>query len=66
MNEEQLRKVTIGEPQQLNGAITLAEYDPCWPVLFEREATRIRAALGHRALRIEHVGSTATWNWFSG
>ncbi len=40
-------------------AIRLAEYDPEWPRLFEREATRIRAALGPRALRIEHTGSTA-------
>ncbi len=39
--------------------ITLAEYDPDWPRLFAREAARIRAALGDRALRIEHVGSTS-------
>lgn len=30
-----------------------------WPELFEREAGRIRSALGPRALRIEHVGSTS-------
>jgi GrpB-like predicted nucleotidyltransferase (UPF0157 family) len=59
MNEEQLRKVTIGEPQQLNGAVMLVEYDPTWPVQFNREAVRIRGALGDRALHIEHVGSTA-------
>jgi len=28
-------------------------------MLFEREADRIRAALGHRALRIDHTGSTS-------
>jgi GrpB-like predicted nucleotidyltransferase (UPF0157 family) len=27
--------------------------------LFEREANRIRAALGNKALQIEHVGSTS-------
>src|SRR5690606_29898587 len=27
--------------------------------LFEREAKRIRSALGDRALRVEHVGSTS-------
>jgi GrpB-like predicted nucleotidyltransferase (UPF0157 family) len=39
--------------------IVIADYDPRWPELFEREAGRIRAALGPRALRIEHAGSTA-------
>jgi GrpB-like predicted nucleotidyltransferase (UPF0157 family) len=43
----------------LDASITLAEYDPGWPVLYEREAARIRVALGDRALLIEHVGSTA-------
>ena len=57
--EQRLREVTIGEPQQLNAPIELAEYDPEWPRLFEREAARIRAALGDRALVVEHVGSTA-------
>jgi GrpB-like predicted nucleotidyltransferase (UPF0157 family) len=59
MNEEELRKVTIGELQVLNGPITIAEYDPKWPALYEREAARVRDVLGDRALRIEHVGSTA-------
>ncbi len=35
------------------------EYDPAWPCLFEREAQRIRGALGERALMVEHVGSTS-------
>lgn len=39
--------------------ITLAEYDPRWPVLFEREAARIRAALGATAVLVEHAGSTS-------
>jgi len=34
-------------------------YDPQWPEWFEREAERIRGALGRQALRIEHAGSTA-------
>lgn len=37
----------------------IAEYDPHWPQLFEREAARIRFLLGSRALRIEHAGSTS-------
>jgi GrpB-like predicted nucleotidyltransferase (UPF0157 family) len=39
--------------------VTLVEPNPRWPELFEREAARIRGALGDRALRIEHVGSTS-------
>jgi GrpB-like predicted nucleotidyltransferase (UPF0157 family) len=58
-SEEQLRKATIGELKQLNGSIELAEYNPAWPVLFEREATRIRSALGMKVLCLEHVGSTS-------
>lgn len=40
-------------------AIEVAEYDASWPDVAERIADRIRAALGTRAVRIEHVGSTA-------
>ena len=57
--EADLRKATIGEPVRIDGAIVLAEYDAAWPDHFAREAARIRTALGDRALRIEHVGSTA-------
>jgi GrpB-like predicted nucleotidyltransferase (UPF0157 family) len=39
--------------------IVLADPDPAWPGLFAREAERIHAALGDRALRVEHVGSTS-------
>jgi GrpB-like predicted nucleotidyltransferase (UPF0157 family) len=39
--------------------IVLVEYDPDWPRQFQREATRIRALLGDRALRLEHTGSTS-------
>ncbi|WP_159943564.1 MULTISPECIES: GrpB family protein [unclassified Nocardiopsis] len=43
----------------VNGRVRLSEYDPKWPYLFEREAARVRAALGDRVLLFEHVGSTA-------
>ena len=59
MTEDQLRRITIGEPNVVNGAIAIVDYDPVWPVLFEEEAGRIRAALGDRVLRIEHAGSTS-------
>lgn len=58
-SDEDLQKVRIGLLTPLNAPIELAEYDPEWPALFEREAVRIRAALGGAALRVEHVGSTS-------
>ncbi|CAN5474806.1 GrpB family protein [soil metagenome] len=59
MTEDQLRDVTIGEPQVIGGTVELVEYDRSWPELFAREARRIEGALGRLALRIEHVGSTS-------
>ncbi len=56
---EEMRRTRIGEPPRHDGPIHLADYDPAWPIVFEREAARIRLALGERALRVEHVGSTA-------
>jgi GrpB-like predicted nucleotidyltransferase (UPF0157 family) len=58
-NEDALRAVTIGELTILGGPVTLADYDPTWPALFEREATRIRSILGDQVRRLEHVGSTS-------
>jgi GrpB-like predicted nucleotidyltransferase (UPF0157 family) len=49
----------VGELRPLARRIALADYDPEWPRLFEREAGRIGSALGERALRIEHMGSTS-------
>jgi GrpB-like predicted nucleotidyltransferase (UPF0157 family) len=43
----------------LDGPVFLADYDPKWPALFEREAGRIRAALGDRVRLLEHTGSTS-------
>jgi GrpB-like predicted nucleotidyltransferase (UPF0157 family) len=57
--EEEIRAATVGELKPLAGPIVLAAYDPGWPQLFEREAERIRTALGELALRIEHAGSTS-------
>ena len=59
MTEEQLRKSIIGELKPFDSTITLVEYDPAWPERFAREAKRIKAALGERALMVEHVGSTS-------
>ena len=59
MTEEQIRAVQVGELKPLIGPIQVVDYDPAWPGLFEREAERVRATLGERALLLEHVGSTS-------
>jgi GrpB-like predicted nucleotidyltransferase (UPF0157 family) len=59
LTEEQIRAATVGELQQFSGRIEIMRYDARWPEDFRREADRIRAALGNRALRIEHTGSTS-------
>ena len=59
LSENYLREHTLGELRPLSGPIRVVNYDPEWPQMFEREAERIRTALGDRALRIEHVGSTS-------
>ena len=58
-DEQRLRAAWVDEPARLDGPVRLAEYDPQWPVLYEREAARIRSVLGARVLLLEHVGSTA-------
>jgi GrpB-like predicted nucleotidyltransferase (UPF0157 family) len=39
--------------------VTLVDYDPAWPDIYERAAARVRGALGDRAVVLEHVGSTS-------
>lgn len=58
-SDKELQKVTVGEMKPHNAQITLKDYDPHWPVLFEREAKRIHSILGNKALQVEHVGSTS-------
>jgi GrpB-like predicted nucleotidyltransferase (UPF0157 family) len=59
MSEEEIRAYTVGELRPHAAPITLVDYDPAWPGLFEREGARIRKALGSRVLRLEHTGSTS-------
>ena len=54
-----LDAVTIGGARRHDAPIVLVPYDEAWPRLFEREAIRIRAALGDRARLLEHAGSTS-------
>lgn len=39
--------------------ISISEYDPHWPVLYEQEQRRVRDALGPMVLAVEHFGSSA-------
>lgn len=57
--ERDLAAITVGGPRKLTGPIDIRDYDPGWPALYEREAARIRGALGDRVVRLEHVGSTS-------
>lgn len=59
LTEQEIRAHTIGELQPLSGKILIVDYDPQWPLLYQREAERIRAVLEPRALQIEHTGSTS-------
>jgi GrpB-like predicted nucleotidyltransferase (UPF0157 family) len=58
-DQERIERVTIGAPVRLDGRVTLVDYDPAWPLLFGREADRIRGVLGDRVLLLQHVGSTS-------
>ena len=57
--DELLARVTIGGAQPLARPIEIRDYDPAWPLLYEREEARLRSVLGDRVIRIEHVGSTS-------
>ena len=59
--DDEIEAARVGElgPTRADGPIHLAEYDPAWPSLYEREATRIQSIVGDQVLRLEHVGSTS-------
>jgi GrpB-like predicted nucleotidyltransferase (UPF0157 family) len=58
--DERLAGVWVdGPPPKLTGQVQVVDYDPDWPRLYRREEERIRAVLGDRVLRIEHIGSTS-------
>jgi GrpB-like predicted nucleotidyltransferase (UPF0157 family) len=57
--DDYMSAVTVGPRRRVDGPIVLAEYDPDWPALYEREATRVRDILGDRVRLLEHVGSTS-------
>ena len=49
----------MGVYSKFNRPILVVDYDPQWPILFEKEKAAFTAALGNRFLMIEHMGSTA-------
>jgi GrpB-like predicted nucleotidyltransferase (UPF0157 family) len=58
--EQWLAERTVGAPTpRLTTAVEIHDYDPTWPAMYAREQARIGAALGARALAIEHIGSTS-------
>jgi GrpB-like predicted nucleotidyltransferase (UPF0157 family) len=59
VSDADLQAITVGELAVHGATVFLAPYDPAWPELFEREASRIRATLGDRVRLLEHVGSTS-------
>jgi putative glutamine amidotransferase len=52
-------RARVGQTEGRTRAYAIETYDPAWPARFDDEAGRLRAALGDRAVRIDHVGSTA-------
>jgi GrpB-like predicted nucleotidyltransferase (UPF0157 family) len=49
----------MGVYSKLNRPIIVVDYDPQWPLRFEKEKEAIIAALGSSLLMVEHIGSTA-------
>jgi GrpB-like predicted nucleotidyltransferase (UPF0157 family) len=58
-SEERMLAAMVGDATPDVGDVRLSGYDEQWPRLFERQAERIREALGATALQVEHVGSTS-------
>jgi GrpB-like predicted nucleotidyltransferase (UPF0157 family) len=56
---EQPQPEYLQPPVRADGPIRLADPDPEWAAQYAREQERIRAALGPRAVQVEHVGSTS-------
>ncbi|MEU5959396.1 GrpB family protein [Streptomyces sp. NPDC047525] len=59
MTTGEIEAAHLVAPPKLNGQVTLREYDPRWPAVFEQEALPMSERLGHIDHRIEHVGSTS-------
>lgn len=58
-SDQELNAVTIGERMPHNAPILLSEYNPQWPLLYQKEEARLRDVLGKEVMLLEHVGSTS-------
>lgn len=52
-----IEQATVGEVERR--PVVVVEPDPEWPARYEREAERIRGALGDAVVELHHVGSTS-------
>jgi GrpB-like predicted nucleotidyltransferase (UPF0157 family) len=59
VDDESIRAATIGELKPYGVKVVVEDYNPEWPSWFESDRAEIVAALGERALRVEHTGSTS-------
>lgn len=60
LTPEQMAQRVVGDrTAEVTRPIVISPYDSEWPARYAVEESRIWAALGARALAVEHVGSTA-------
>lgn len=57
--EQEIHAAWVHGAPLLTGPVLIADYDPMWPKLYQREADRVRTVLGEKVLRLEHIGSTS-------
>src|SRR5262245_3331350 len=59
MDDESIRAATVGDLTPYAVKVVVEDYDPRWPSWFAEDRAAIAGALGEKALRIEHTGSTS-------
>lgn len=50
---------SLDERSFLTRPVRIVDYDPSWPILYEKEKKRILESVGNKLVGIEHIGSTA-------
>jgi GrpB-like predicted nucleotidyltransferase (UPF0157 family) len=59
MSDKEIEAAAVGGPPSTYREVVVADYDPDWPMWFERAGAEIRDALGDAVLQLDHVGSTS-------
>jgi GrpB-like predicted nucleotidyltransferase (UPF0157 family) len=59
MDDESIRAAVVGDLRPYAVKVVVEDYDPRWPSWFEQDRSAIAGALGEKALRVEHTGSTS-------